>query len=204
MRIGAAEAPPLLFVAPLFEEMNRTRALIAGTMRRLAARGHGCWLADLPGTGESPRPLAEAGWALWRSAIAAAADHVAEAAGRRAVTVAIRGGCLLDDAAAGPAAWRLAPVAGAALARDLDRAGAIGGAPWGGHEAVMAMRDDLAAAVPAPLPARVARLESDPAPADARIAGAPPWRRAEPDAAPELSIAMVDDIGIFLSSCARS
>ena len=59
MRIGAAEAPPILFVAPLFEEMNRTRALIVATMRRLAERGFGCWLPDLPGTGESERALVE-------------------------------------------------------------------------------------------------------------------------------------------------
>jgi pimeloyl-ACP methyl ester carboxylesterase len=52
MRIGAAEASPILFVPPLFEEMNRTRALIAAMMRALAAEGHGCWLPDLPGTGE--------------------------------------------------------------------------------------------------------------------------------------------------------
>ena len=59
MRIGAADAPPILFVPPLFEEMNRTRALIAAIMRALAARGYGCWLPDLPGTGESLRALGE-------------------------------------------------------------------------------------------------------------------------------------------------
>ena len=61
MRIGAAEAPPVLFVPPLFEEMNRTRALLAAVMRRLAARGHGCWLPDLSGTGESVRELGRCG-----------------------------------------------------------------------------------------------------------------------------------------------
>ena len=58
MRIGAEDAPPILFVPPLFEEMNRTRALIAAVMRRLAAQGFGCWLPDLGGTGESERDLA--------------------------------------------------------------------------------------------------------------------------------------------------
>ena len=51
MRIGRSEAPPILFVPPLFEEMNRTRALIAAMMRALSADGFGCWLPDLPGTG---------------------------------------------------------------------------------------------------------------------------------------------------------
>ena len=59
MRIGRADAPAILFVPPLFEEMNRTRALIAAVMRRLAKRGHGCWLLDLGGTGESERDLGE-------------------------------------------------------------------------------------------------------------------------------------------------
>src|SRR5688572_10433849 len=53
MRIGAAEAPAILFVPPLFEEMNRTRALIVAAMRGLAAGGFGAWLPDLRGTGES-------------------------------------------------------------------------------------------------------------------------------------------------------
>jgi hypothetical protein len=47
MRIGASDAPPILFVPPLLEEMNRTRALIVSVMRRLAAQGLGCWLPDL-------------------------------------------------------------------------------------------------------------------------------------------------------------
>ncbi len=55
----AEDAPAILFVPPLFEEMNRTRALIVAVMRRLAKRGHGCWLLDLGGTGESERDLAE-------------------------------------------------------------------------------------------------------------------------------------------------
>ncbi len=41
MRIGREDAPAILIVPPLFEEMNRTRALIAAVMRRLARRGHG-------------------------------------------------------------------------------------------------------------------------------------------------------------------
>ena len=59
MRIGAGDAPPILFVPPLFEEMNRTRALIAASMRRLAAQGLGCWLPDLTGTGESDARLSD-------------------------------------------------------------------------------------------------------------------------------------------------
>ena len=37
MRVGRVEGPPVLFLPPLLEEMNRTRAFLAGLMRRLAA-----------------------------------------------------------------------------------------------------------------------------------------------------------------------
>ena len=99
MRIGSGRA--LLFLPPLFEEMNRTRALLASTMRALAAQGFECWLPDLPGTGESERALEEVSWQDWREAAAAAF----EAAGASA-SVSLRGGALLDEAA--PARWRIA------------------------------------------------------------------------------------------------
>src|SRR5687767_1953312 len=97
MRIG--DGPALLFLPPLFEEMNRTRALLAATMRALAARGFGCWLPDLPGTGESERALEAVSWTDWREAAAEAF----KAAGAVA-SVGLRGGTLLDDPA--PARWR--------------------------------------------------------------------------------------------------
>ncbi|MEA3065760.1 MAG: hypothetical protein QOJ27_2212, partial [Sphingomonadales bacterium] len=71
MRIGTG--PALLFLPPLFEEMNRTRALLAALMRRLAGEGYGCWLPDLPGTGESERPLEAVAWQDWRDAAGSAA-----------------------------------------------------------------------------------------------------------------------------------
>ena len=39
MRVGP-DRPFILILPPLFEEMNRTRALIAGVMRSLAELGH--------------------------------------------------------------------------------------------------------------------------------------------------------------------
>ena len=82
MRIGEAEAPPILFLSPLLEEMNRTRALLAGIMRAVAARGFGCWLPDLPGTGESERALEDCDWTDWRDAARAAGHYAARTSGK--------------------------------------------------------------------------------------------------------------------------
>ena len=206
MRIGDPRTPPILFVPPLFEELNRTRALIAATGRALALEGHCAWLPDLGGTGESLLPLAETTWDDWRHDVTAAAEHVTEASGRRPLVAAIRGGALLDDAAAGDCWWRFAPVAGASLARDLDRASLGGGAEWAGyHQAAPALRQALAAAKPAELqPLRTVRLATDAGPADAKLEGPALWRRSEPGASAELAAGLARDIGEWRRACAGS
>ncbi len=197
MRIGPAEptAVTILFLPPLFEEMNRTRALIAAMMRRLAARGHDCLLPDLPGTGESERRLEACGWDDWR-------DAVKGLSGPR-VVASVRGGCLIDDAVAAKGYWRLAPVAGASLRRDLDRAGLAGGAAAAGYPASGELLDALKSAEPAAItPLRVVRLASDAGPADARIDGPALWRRSEPGMSPELAHRAADDLALWAAQCA--
>jgi len=191
LRIGSG--PALLFLPPLFEEMNRTRALLAGVMRALAAEGYGCWLPDLPGTGESERALEEVSWQDMRDAATAAF-----AAAGAVASVGLRGGALLDEAA--PARWRFAPATGASLARDLARAGLMteGG---GGYSPSPALLGPLAAAEP---PAggrlRTVRLATDRAEADLKLEGPPLWRRAEPQNSPELAEAMASDISQWMRS----
>jgi len=192
MRIG--DGPALLFLPPLFEEMNRTRALLAASMRRLAARGYGCWLPDLPGTGESERALEDVVWQDWRDAAAAAF----EASGAVA-TVSLRGGALLDGPS--PARWRFAPATGASLARDLARAGLMteGG---GGYAPSDALLVPLAAAEPpAGGKVRIVRLATDRAEADLKLDGPPLWRRAEPQNSLELADAMACDISQWMGEC---
>jgi pimeloyl-ACP methyl ester carboxylesterase len=75
MRVGPEDGPAVLFVPPLFEEMNRTRALLAAVMRELANKGFCCTLPDLPGTGESERALQTCGWADWRRRCARSTAH---------------------------------------------------------------------------------------------------------------------------------
>ncbi|MET1112949.1 MAG: hypothetical protein ABWX67_15640 [Allosphingosinicella sp.] len=192
MRIGSG--PALLFLPPLFEEMNRTRALLAATMRILAARGYGCWLPDLPGTGESERPLEGVSWQDWREAAAAAF----EAAGAVAA-VSLRGGALLDEAA--PARWRFAPATGASLARDLARAGLMteGGGGYAPSEALIAALSGAAPAEGGKV--RTLRLATDRGEADLKLEGPPLWRRAEPQNSHELAEAMAWDISQWVSEC---
>ena len=192
MRIG--EGPALLFLPPLFEEMNRTRALLAATMRTLAAQGFACWLPDLPGTGESERALEAVSWQDWRDAAASAF-----AAAGAAASVGLRGGALLDEPA--PARWRFAPATGASLARDLARAGLMteGGGGYAPSESLLV---PLGSAEPAPGgTVRTLRLASDRADADLKLEGPPLWRRAEPQNSYELAEAMAYDISHWVREC---
>ena len=190
--VGPPEAPALLFLPPLFEELNRTRALLLRVMRALAAKGWRSVLPDLPGTGESEVRLETVEWRHWRDAATAAEEAV-----RPAACVSLRGGALLDDVA--PRRWRLSPVNGAALARDLDRSGLFGAG--GGYAPSPTLLDALRAAAPAEGDVRTMRLASDPAPADVKTDAPPPWRRAEPAAFPALATAMADDIALWIGPC---
>jgi hypothetical protein len=197
MRVGPDDGRPILFVPPLFEEMNRTRALLARVMRLLAAKGYRCILPDLPGTGESERDLAECDWADWLAAV----REVAAPLGPDLLVASLRGGTLLDDVPA-RGRWRLSPVDGASLARDLARSGLAGGSGHGGYFARPELMDALARAVPVePDRGRTVRLASDPRPAEAQIDGPALWRRSEPASSADLAEAMVADLLGWSDAC---
>jgi hypothetical protein len=203
MRIGAPDAPAILFVPPLFEEMNRTRALLAGVMRRLAAMGHGCWLPDLGGTGESERPLAAVEWEDWRNDVAGAAAHVTAQAGPPLIA-SLRGGTLIDDGAAARGWWRFAPVDGTALVRDMVRAG-LAGVEWAGYSPSDALKAGLGDAKPAAVtPLRLARLATDAGAAGVKLAGPALWRRSEPGFSAVLADAIAADIDQWSRACDAS
>lgn len=212
MRIGAADAAPILFVPPLFEEMNRIRAFTASVMRLLASHGYGCWHPDLPGTGESIVPLENCRWADWRRAVRNAGEYVARSAGRPAIVASVRGGALLDDAVEAACHWRFAPAEGGALARDMIRASMIKAEEISGPRVELvgymldeALLEELRAAKPAAIPRlRTVRLESDRNEADAKVAGAALWRRSEPGNAPELAALIASDIKEWAKRCAAS
>jgi alpha-beta hydrolase superfamily lysophospholipase len=201
MRIGAAEAPAILFVPPLFEEMNRTRALLAAVMRRLAAQGLGCWLPDLSGSGESERDLGEGSWSDWRHDVTAAAAHVTGKTGKPLIA-SLRGGVLLDDEAEGRGWWRFAPVDGLALQRDMVRAG-LAGVEWAGYAPSEAMKAGLAGATQAEVsPLRTVRLATDAQAADLKVDGPALWRRSEPGTSDTLAEALAADLAIWSRTCA--
>jgi hypothetical protein len=201
MRIGADDAPAILFLPPLFEEMNRTRALIAATMRRLAAQGFGCWLPDLSGTGESERELGQVEWDDWRHDVIAASAYVTEKAGKPLVA-SLRGGILLDDDATARGWWRFAPVEGLALQRDMVRAG-LAGVEWAGYAPSEALKAGLAGATAAEvLPLRTVRLATDAQPADLKVDGPALWRRSEPGTSDLLADALAADLAEWSRTCA--
>lgn len=199
---------------PLFEEANRTRAFAVRLLRLMAARGIGGALPDLPGQGESLVATEAARLEDWRAAFAAA---VASLSGPVHV-VAIRGGALVDTLAAATSRWHFSPAAGDALVRELLRTRAVaGGAPeldlldpddevspveLAGNRLSRPLLRALHVAERIPYgPVRTVRLESDPAAADLKLAGAPLWRRTEPGDDPALAEALADDLAAWIAAC---
>lgn len=194
---GPDHGPQLLILQPLFEEMNRCRALVSALCRALARRGFGCWLPDLPGTGESPRALETVDWALWSDAVRAAARLIEAERGRSPDCVSLRGGGLFDDLV-DARRWRFAPTSGRSLLSDLRRSALAGGgdptAP-AGYRLSAALGDALQAAdVVADDDARTLRLVSDDRPAHRHVDAAPLWRRPEPTRDDALAALLADDI----------
>jgi hypothetical protein len=212
MRIGPADGAPILFLPPLFEEMNRTRAFIASIMRGLAERGYGCWLPDLPGTGESEVALDTCGWSDWRAAARDAGAHVARAGGRDPLVASVRGGGLLDDAVDVDCRWRFAPVEGSSLARDMVRASMLKPEQMQGPVVDLAgyrLSEGLFASLTEARPhivgrVRTVRLHSDRNDADGKVEGAALWRRSEPANSPELASLIASDIDDWVKRCAAS
>lgn len=217
IRFGPATGPVVVAVLPLFEEANRTRTFLSGVLRRLAARDIAGALPDLPGQGESLVPTENAMLAGWRTALASAATA---AAGERPVHIlSFRGGALLDHDVKAASRWQLAPAKGEALVRELIRTSAAAGArididlgnynDEGGPVTIAGnalsrtlLRDLNAADCVREGAVRVVRLETDPAVADRKVAGAPLWRQSEPGDDPALADLLADDIVDWIARCA--
>lgn len=192
----------LLIVPPLFEEMNRTRAMLVGAMRGLAARDIMTLLPDLPGCNESMAVMEDQSIQSWHNAIlSCAGEHGATH------IVSIRGGALIDDGPLLPH-WRLAPVKGASMLKTMLRtrivadkengisssaeglitaAEAQGSIELGGYHLGTAMLLDLDGAVASPVPRlREVQLGN----AIGELPGKPIWLRTEPQEDAEMSAAL--------------
>jgi hypothetical protein len=131
---GPEETPRLLIVPALFEEANRTRRLLVQTMRALADAGVASVLPDLPGCNESLAPLEAQDLSSWRASMDAAARHF----GARRV-LSLRGGALVSPLLPG---WRLSPLEGVSVLRQLVRARTISAHEAGRRESVDALLEE--------------------------------------------------------------
>jgi pimeloyl-ACP methyl ester carboxylesterase len=213
LRHGEGSPVTLVILPALFEEANRMRRFTVSLMRSLAKARIGSVLPDLPGTGESTLELADVTLDDWLDAAAALSNAIRDREGR-VITVAIRGGALLDGTS--DARWRLAPETGERLLRDLVRATAVTGGISAGSLDVVARQEPtrLAGNLLSPMLyrqladapfqhhlARTIRLEGDAAAADMTIAGSRLWRASEPGDDPEMVAAAVADICSWVSQC---
>jgi hypothetical protein len=195
---GPKIGPQLIILQPLFEEMNRCRALVSGLCRALATKGIGCWLPDLPGTGESLRALETVTWVQWIGAVEAATSLIIAETSQAPLSLAVRGGALVE-AGTLTRRWRLSHTTGRSLLSDLRRSALATGsdpATPAGYQLSDDLITQLATAEPTTgIDIRTVRLLSDDRGADHRIPGAPIWRRPEPVFDPALLGAIVDDVG---------
>lgn len=193
-------------VLPLLEEAARLRGLAAAILRGLAARGLGGVLPDLPGTGDSldaELTLLRLGKALRE--LVASLDRE----GRRVYLASIRSGALLDGSALAFGRWQLSPQTGAELLRDWRRvAKAAGGTDLStvaGHAVSPALLAGLDGTEPMTASDRVrlrtVRFLSESRPADLKLPGLPPWRRAEPGHDPAIADTCAADIADWVRAC---
>lgn len=203
---GPETGPCVLILPPLFEEMNRTRRLLADLGRALAAKGIGSALADLPGTGDaSGLPDVTA----WRRATA----HLIETlAGRPLRVLAVRGGALLTDGSGSEGLYRTSPASsGANLLREMMRAQAIADQEREGarvapsvYETRFARGETVALTgydVTPQLAADLGDLTLPEASVPMRVSaveGPPVWRQAEPAPAPAFAAALAEDIATWM------
>ncbi len=218
LRFGPDIGPVIVAALPLFEEANRTRAFVVTILRVLAARGVASALPDMPGQGESGAPTSTFTLARGRSAFAAAcALPLGE--GRSVYGLAIRSGTLLDGDAQLAGRWHFAPMTGADQLRELVRTRQAAAREAGDSFDPASLKEatdpvelagnllsptllaEMPEAAPVAEKTRVIRLETDAKPADHRIAGAPLWRRAEPDNDPALAEKIADDIASWVRAC---
>jgi len=197
LRFGPDTGPVVVAGLPLFEEANRTRTFVVTILRALAERGIAGALPDLPGQGESLIQTEQATLTGMRAGFAAACAPF-----DTAYAFAIRSGALLDTHAEVAGRCHFVPATGAELVRELGRIrGAQDANNYAGNllsPALLAEFDDAT-----PAAARTVRLEGDARAADAKLRGAPLWRRAEPDNDPALATLLADDIAAWVRACER-
>jgi hypothetical protein len=198
LRFNSQSQLQLIIIEPFFEERNFLRNVIVAMARRVAERGIGTMIPDLPGCGESSRSINDIRLGDWRDAVAGTGSWLRQAKGCSVHVAAFRGGALLDDAVVGDSWWRFAPVTGSDLLRPMRRASMISGQEISssGYDLHSDLINDIESAQftkPAG-PLLECAVEQQ---------GAPLWRRAEPDSDPWLAEALAQDLIAWVNRCAR-
>lgn len=211
MSFGDADAARIiLIIPPLFDEMNRVRAVLVAAMRELAERGVMALLPDLPGCNESAAPMASQSVERWRAAVKAAAEQLGASH-----VAGIRGGAMLIADSDLPE-WQLAPVKGASLVKTMLRTRIASDRESGRAstiESLMAeaqtgpielsgylLGADMLSGLDAAVPDDDA-LEVTLGDGPGQIAGKPLWLRAEPQEDPQMSAALAAELDRWSASC---
>ena len=200
----------IIIVPPLFDEMNRVRAVLVGAMRELAKRGITAMLPDVPSCNESLAFITGQTIESWRFAMKSAAEQ------HQATHVAsVRGGTLLTADIDLPQ-WRLAPIKGASILKNMlrtriasDKEGGLstttdclmtdaqsGPIELSGYRLGADMLASLDSAVPSDAGVEVT-LGDGPG----ELSGKPLWLRAEPQEDAEMSVALATELDRWSASC---
>lgn len=225
LRFGPENGPVVLLALPLFEEANRTRAFGVSILRALAAQGIGGILPDLPGQGESERPIADLSILDIQSAYDEAVGQVG--LNFEAYGIGIRSGALLDALGLLAGRWHLAPQSGVELLAELRRmrqrstGDTLDRDHWwfdgslpedapdppieiAGNLIGTDLLTDLIVKTPfdePDIPRRVVRFSTDGRDADYKIDGQALWRRTEPSNNITLAHILAADIAEWIASC---
>ena len=211
LSFGEAQADRvILIVPPLFDEMNRVRAVLVGAMRGLGKCGIKTLLPDLPGCNESLAPVAEQSIESWTRAMNVAAGQLG------ATHVAsVRGGALIVSGIALPQ-WRLSSVKGASLLKTMLRT-RIASDKEAGHLTTVdsLMTDaqsgpielsgyllgaDMLAGLDGAVPGDVG-VEVTLGDGPAQLRGKPLWLRSEPQEDADMSAALAAELDRWSALC---
>ncbi|WP_295584009.1 hydrolase 2, exosortase A system-associated [uncultured Lamprocystis sp.] len=141
----------MLVVPPLLEELNQSRRTLHLLGRALAARGIGCLLPDLYGTGDSEGAIGDASWDTWIADLNGVHAWLLRQGAMRVDLLALRGGALLtrDWLAAMPIRvphlilWQPS-ISGAHLVQQLLRLRLAAGLLHGSRTTAAALRERMA------------------------------------------------------------
>jgi hypothetical protein len=197
----------ILIMPPLFDEMNRVRAMLVGAMRELAGRNVATFLPDIPGCNDSLAPIFSQSIESWRDAAVEAAHQLG------ATHVAsVRSGALIAANTALPH-WRLASVKGASLLKTMLRTRIASDKEAGRTSSIESLMADanggpialsgyaLSAAMLAGLDAAIPEGEAFDVTLGDGLAGKPLWLRAEPQEDAEMSAALAVELDRWSASC---